>query len=104
PNGTVAADEGPREVGPGTWEAPPVRGSDGEAVTSTVAASPLSAPAPASGQRGRRRFLIVLAAMVIVLGGIVVVGLWKVESSRIDNEIDRSRRALELYDQGEFAT
>jgi outer membrane protein assembly factor BamB len=105
-DGAPAIAEGPQEIGPGTWEAPPVRGI---AATDTAAAPvapatelPLSEPSP-PGHSARRRALVVFGVLVLllVLGGI---GLWHAaQSVRAGSEADRYKQVQELYDKEEFA-
>ena len=103
-DGVPAPGEGPREMGPGTWEAPPVRGVEAEMAPSiaTLEPPPIVAPPPAPGHATRRRTLLVIAAMAVVCAGVVGFGLWRLENTRAGSEADRFTRALELYDQREF--
>ena len=105
------AAEGPREIGPGTWEAPPVRGVGVEPIVATGAPSLDGAPqdtpiptAPATPPvHARWRPLAVIAAMAVLLAGTLGVGWWVVEGTRTGNEAERFKRAQEMYDQGEYA-
>jgi outer membrane protein assembly factor BamB len=101
-----AAGAGPPEVGPGTWEAPPVRGPAVEvapqlevAAVATALAAPAELPAPA--HRGRR-VLLIIAAMLVLFATTILGGWRYVENARAGSEADRFNRAEEHYKQAEF--
>jgi outer membrane protein assembly factor BamB len=104
-DGAQAVAEGPQEIGPGTWEAPPVRGIAATDATGTSLAPPAElSPIEASpaGHSARRRALIVFGVLVLllVLGGI---GIWHTaQSVRAGSEADRFKQVQELYDKEDF--
>jgi hypothetical protein len=106
-NADVGASEA-REMGPGTWEAPPVRRA---ATTVTAPSYPLAEPprsaaaagASRDGRQTRRRMRWFIAGLVLVLGGSVAGGVWFIQGTRAGSEADRFRRAKELYQERSFA-
>ncbi len=100
---------GPIEAGPGTWEAPPVRGTAAVAVEApptpagVPAASALSTqPADEPVRRSRRRPLMVIALMLVLLAATLGVFWWLVESQRAGSESDRFQQAVAKYENGEY--
>jgi hypothetical protein len=99
-DGTPAAGDSPQEVGPGTWEAPPVRSAQADSAGGVaVIESPPTAVAepPAPGRTARRRSLHALAVLALVGMGVFAGGWWYFASTRAGNEADRARHAQELY-------
>src|SRR5207302_1747682 len=107
PASEPAIAEGVAEVGPGTWEAPPVRGAALE-TPPAADAPPIEAPAfvpqaPPPTHRSRLRPLLAIAVMAILLTATIGVGFLVVEGARTGSEAERFKRAQELYDQGDYA-
>lgn len=106
--GDPAVVEGPQEIGPGTWEAPPIRGMAEEpAPVTTMVASPPAEPvrveAPAAGHGARRRAMLVFGVIAVLGIGAGTVGWQMVENVRAGSEADRFKQVQELYDKHEFA-
>jgi hypothetical protein len=107
PDGAAQTDGGPQEVGPGTWEAPPVRGVAMEPATALATAEkviPVSAPGLQRGPtRGRSHWsLLIIASMGTILFGIAAIGWWTFQTRRAGNEADRFKQAEEFYAKGEY--
>jgi outer membrane protein assembly factor BamB len=105
-DGEPVLTEGPQEIGPGTWEAPPVRGVAVELAPSAAVTAPSPEPStaepPAPRQTIRRRVVFAIAGIVVVAAGLVALGWQTVESKIAGNEADRFKRVQELYDKHEF--
>jgi outer membrane protein assembly factor BamB len=84
---------------PEAWDAPPVR--EDVALAPQPIAPPMLVTAPAPVKR--RRALWVIGTMLILLGIVVGVSLWRVRGSIATNETERYQKAEELYKQQEFA-
>jgi hypothetical protein len=89
-----AAAIGPVEIGPGAWEAPPVRGAGDGAV-----AAPPAAPVAAARPRRRRRSnqLIAVGLLAMVAGAAVIGGLHYLSTRQVGNEAERYDKALKEY-------
>ncbi len=97
----------PREVGPGAWEAPPVRApapKDQELTPDFVPASS-ALPQPVAARpvkRARRRSLLLIFAMLLFLGAVLGGGVFLISGRGAENEAERFQRARELYKNQEF--
>ncbi|MBI3407124.1 MAG: PQQ-binding-like beta-propeller repeat protein [Planctomycetes bacterium] len=102
---------GPRELAPGNWDAPPVRHGDANNVmpsfapteaVQTPTAPTVATEAPKPTKSGRRS-LVLIAIMLIVLGGLAGGGFLLVRGSQAGREAERSQKAQQLYDNQDFA-
>jgi outer membrane protein assembly factor BamB len=103
---------GVRELGPGTWEAPPVRRSastDGspappqdEPALAPEPTSPASAEPQAAVHR-RRRTRWIIAGLLLLLGTGLALAVWLVQGTLRETEAERFQRAEKLYQDREFS-
>lgn len=110
----IQPSAGPRELGPGNWDAPPVRQGESNNVLASIApATPVRAPAPPTAapqksiapkpQKAGRRSLVLIAVMLLILGGLAGGGFLLVRGSQAGREAERYHKAQQRYDNQDFA-
>jgi hypothetical protein len=92
-------DTGPVEYAAGAWDAPPVRGA---AARSDTAQAPTAA-APSTPTRHRRRSRLAVAAMLLVVVGVIGGVFWAMGHFSAETEAERARRAFHAYGERNFA-
>ncbi len=105
-DGEPKVSEGPQEVGPGVWEAPPVRGVDNAPAGATAVIEPppvVPAAEPPVAHTARRRAVLGIAGLALVAAIVVGYFLWKFENVRAGSEADRFTLAQERYDRGDYS-
>lgn len=102
-----AATEGVRELGPGSWQAPPVRGlvpADGF-VVATAASAPESPSTHeiAGAKQARRRSRWLATILLLILAGGLGVAAWSAINRQAGNEAELFKTAQREYDDSHFA-
>jgi tetratricopeptide (TPR) repeat protein len=100
-----------RELEPGTWEAPPVRGAGNTVETGKTATAVAPAPVvrtegariePPPARRSRRRSVLLMALMLVILSAALGVGYSLVSHKGEEDEDKRFQNAQALYRSQDF--
>lgn len=100
---------GPRELGPGKWELPPLRGEatiragPRAVAVEAAAASSVGAVKPKRPSKAGRGALLLVLLITVVLGGLAGGAYLLIRSGQETQETDRFQKAMELYDSRDFA-